>query len=101
MNWLKAYNHEGTEKVYIDGQRRQISMAGREDWIINGFQFGSEKDVNQAKSEKLKIQKIQFLKLIVLRKNLILKLQKPIWKVEIVGGTVECLHLQRATVMTK
>ena len=59
MNWLKAYNHEGTEKVYIDGQRRQISMAGREDWIINGFQFGSEKDVNQAKSEKLKIQKLE------------------------------------------
>ena len=31
-------------------------MAGREDWIINGFQFGSEKDANQAKSEELKIQ---------------------------------------------
>lgn len=34
-------------------------MAGREDWIINGFQFGSEKDANQAKSEALKIQKLE------------------------------------------
>ena len=34
-------------------------MAGREGWIINGFQFGSEKDANQAKSEELKIQKLE------------------------------------------
>lgn len=34
-------------------------MAGREDWIINGFQFGSEKDAKQAKSEELKIQKLE------------------------------------------
>ena len=34
-------------------------MAGREDWTINGFQFGSEKDANQAKSEELKIQKLE------------------------------------------
>lgn len=34
-------------------------MAGREDWIINGFQFGSEKDAQQAKSEELKIQKLE------------------------------------------
>ena len=34
-------------------------MAGREDWTINGFQFGSENDANQAKSEELKIQKLE------------------------------------------
>lgn len=34
-------------------------MAGREDWIINGFQFGSEKDAKQAKGEELKIQKLE------------------------------------------
>ena len=34
-------------------------MAGREDWTINGFQFGSEKDAKQAKSEELKIQMLE------------------------------------------
>lgn len=34
-------------------------MAGREDWTINGFQFGSERDAKQAKSEELKIQKLE------------------------------------------
>lgn len=34
-------------------------MAGREDWIVDGFQFGSEKDAKQAKSEELKIQKLE------------------------------------------
>ncbi len=34
-------------------------MTGREDWIVNGFQFGSDKDAKQAKSEMLKIQKLE------------------------------------------
>lgn len=34
-------------------------MAGREEWTINGFQFGSEKDAKQAKGEELKIQKLE------------------------------------------
>lgn len=34
-------------------------MTGRENWTINGFQFGSEKDAKQAKSEELKIKKLE------------------------------------------
>ncbi len=34
-------------------------MAGREDWLIDGFQFSSEKDAKQAQSEQLKIQKLE------------------------------------------
>ncbi len=34
-------------------------MAGREEWTIEGFQFGSEKDAKQAKGEELKIQKLE------------------------------------------
>ena len=34
-------------------------MTGREEWTIEGFQFGSEKDAKQAKGEELKIQKLE------------------------------------------
>ena len=34
-------------------------MAGRSDWIIEGFQFGTEADANQARSEKERIEKIE------------------------------------------
>lgn len=34
-------------------------MAETEEWTINGFQFGTEKDAKQAKGEALKIQKLE------------------------------------------
>lgn len=34
-------------------------MAGRSDWIIDGFQFGIEADANQAKNEKERIEKLE------------------------------------------
>ena len=32
-------------------------MADKEEWIVDGYQFGSAKDATQAKAELLKIQK--------------------------------------------
>lgn len=34
-------------------------MADRKEWIVSGFQFGSQKDAVQAKGEELKIQKLE------------------------------------------
>ena len=34
-------------------------MADKEEWIVDGYQFGSAKDATQAKAELLKIQKLQ------------------------------------------
>lgn len=34
-------------------------MAQREDWIVDGYEFGSAKDAAQAKAELLKIQKLE------------------------------------------
>ena len=33
-------------------------MADKEEWIVDGYQFGSAKDATQAKAELLKIQKL-------------------------------------------
>lgn len=34
-------------------------MADKEEWIVDGYQFGSAKDATQAKAELLKIQKLE------------------------------------------
>ena len=34
-------------------------MADKEEWSVDGYQFGSAKDASQAKSELLKIQKLE------------------------------------------
>ena len=34
-------------------------MAGRTDWVVEGFQFGTEIDANQAKNEKERIDKLE------------------------------------------
>ena len=34
-------------------------MAGRTDWIVDGFQFGTEGDANLARNEKEKIKKLE------------------------------------------
>lgn len=36
-----------------------MRMAQREDWIVDGYEFGSAKDAAQAKAELLKIQKLE------------------------------------------
>ncbi len=34
-------------------------MAGRTDWIVEGFQFGTEQDASLAKNEKLRIERLE------------------------------------------
>lgn len=34
-------------------------MADKADWVVDGFQFGTEQDANLAKSEKIKVQRLE------------------------------------------
>ena len=34
-------------------------MAGRTDWIVEGFQFGTEQDASLAKNERLRIERLE------------------------------------------
>ncbi len=34
-------------------------MADKTDWIVEGFQFGTEQDANLAKNEKLRVERLE------------------------------------------
>lgn len=37
----------------------ELKMADKTDWIVEGFQFGTEQDANLAKNEKLRIERLE------------------------------------------
>ena len=37
----------------------EANMAENKEWVIQGYQFSSQKDATQAKGELLKIQKLE------------------------------------------
>lgn len=41
------------------GERQGIQMADKTDWIVDGFQFGTEKDAELARNEQLRIERLE------------------------------------------
>lgn len=42
-----------------DNIEEGLKMADKTDWIVEGFQFGTEQDANLAKNEKLRVERLE------------------------------------------
>ncbi len=42
-----------------DNIEEELKMADKTDWIVEGFQFGTEQDANLAKNEKLRVERLE------------------------------------------